>query len=76
MALVSVRAWPGAVGKGSLSRSFMLKSRRSKLARGFPVTPVQSRQVTPRERVRIRKVLENAGYDIRRLECKFIGVTG
>lgn len=54
----------------------MLKSRGSKLARGFPVTPVKIRQVTPRDRVRIHKVLENAGYDIRRLECHSVGVTG
>ena len=53
-----------------------LKGRRSKLARGIPVTPVQSRQVTPRDRGRIRKVLENAGYDIGRLEYRSIGVSG
>ena len=54
----------------------MLKGRYSKLAKGFPVTPAESRQVEPRDRVRIRKVLEIAGYDIRRLECHFIRVTG
>ena len=54
----------------------MLKSRSSKLARGFPVTPVKIRQVTSRDRTRIHKVLENAGYDIRRLECHSVGVTG
>ena len=53
-----------------------LKGRRSKLARGFPVTPVKIRQVTPRDRTRIHKVLENAGYDIRWLEYRSIGVSG
>lgn len=54
----------------------LLKSRTSKLARGFPVTPAANRRVTPRDRARIRKVLENVGYDIKKLENRFMGVTG
>ena len=54
----------------------MLKSRGSKLARGFPVTPLKTRQVTPRDRTQIHKLLKNAGYDIRRLECHSVGVSG
>ena len=59
-----------------LTYASLLKARHSKLARGFPVTPSENRQVTPRDRARIREVLENAGYDIKRLDNRFVGVTG
>jgi hypothetical protein len=40
-----------------------IQARNDKLAKGFPMTPEKSRQVTPRDRIRIREALQIAGYD-------------
>ena len=51
----------------------ILKSRATKFADGFPVTPREGRQVNASDQSRIVEALKTAGYDINRLAERFVG---
>ena len=44
---------------------FGVQFRNLLLAKGFPLTPPKNRQVTPKDRVRIREALQIAGYNMK-----------
>ena len=44
---------------------FGVQFRNLLLAKGFPLTPPKNRQVTPKDRARIREALQIAGYDMK-----------
>ncbi len=44
---------------------FGVQFRNLLLAKGFPLTPAKNRQVTPKDRARIREALQIAGYDMK-----------
>ena len=44
--------------------TFGIQSRNNLLAKGSPITPAKNRQVTAKDRIRIREALQIAGYEI------------